>query len=240
MPELPDTEVPWGREVLRAVHGAPAARSAAVMVRHSERESLTDMREAHLVPLTARGEEAARAFGRSLPRGRTVRAFHSPIGRCAVTAARVVDGYAEGGGDAKLAGILPELGGPYVLDLAATVRLSNELRARYPRAWFDGELPPGVALPRDEASDLTLRAVASVLAAAAPGTLLVLVTHDWNVLLVRESVLELRFEDVGWVDYLDGLLIVPVDEGLEVSWRDHRRALPVPAPAAVPPPASFP
>jgi broad specificity phosphatase PhoE len=229
VPDQPDVTVPWGREVLHAVAGAPAAHPAAVMVRHSEREALHDMREAHLVPLTPQGEEAARAFGRSLPPGRTVRALHSPIGRCAMTAARIVDGYRAAGGDAALAGVLPELGGPYVLDLAATVRLSNELRARYPRAWFDGELPPGVAMPRDEASALTLRAVAGVMGAAAPGTLFVLVTHDWNVLLVRESVLALRFEDVGWIDYLDGLLIVPAAEGLEVSWREHRRLVPVAA-----------
>jgi broad specificity phosphatase PhoE len=223
--------VPWGGEVLRAVAAVPVEQPAAIMVRHSERESLTDMNEAHLIPLTARGEEAARAFGRGLPPGRTVRALHSPIGRCAVTAARVVDGYRDAGGDAALAGILPELGGPYVLDLPATIRLSNELRARYPRAWFDGELPPGVAMPRDEASDLTLSGVDKVLRAAEPRTLLVLVTHDWNVLLVRESVLSLRFEDVGWIDYLDGLLVVPTAEGLEVSWRDHQRQVPVPAPA---------
>jgi broad specificity phosphatase PhoE len=232
MDHLPETDVPWGREVLRAIAAAPATQPAAAMVRHSERESLTDMRDAHLVPLTPQGEEAARAFGRGLPAGRTVRALHSPIGRCAVTAARIVDGYRAAGGDAALAGILPVLGGPYVLDLAATIRLSNELRARYPRAWFDGELPPNVAMGRDEASDVTLHAVAGVLGRAAPGTLLVLVTHDWNVLLVRESVLSLRFEDVGWIDYLDGLLIVPAPEGLEVSWREHRRRLPVPAASA--------
>jgi broad specificity phosphatase PhoE len=229
MRDVPETEEPWGREVLRSVAEVPTEQPAAVMVRHSERESLTDMGEAHLIPLTARGEEAARAFGRHLPAGRTVRALHSPISRCAVTAARIVEGYRAAGGDAALAGILPELGGPYVLDLPATIRLSNELRARYPRAWFDGELPPGVAMPRDEASSLTLTGVDKVLRGTAPGTLLVLVTHDWNVLLVRESVLSLRFEDVGWIDYLDGLLIEPAPEGLEVSWRTHRRCVPVAA-----------
>jgi broad specificity phosphatase PhoE len=202
------------------------------MLRHSEREALVDMREAHLVPLTPRGEEAARAFGRNLPAGRTVRALHSPISRCAVTAARIVEGYRAAGGDAGLAGILPVLGGPYVLDLAATVRLSNELRARYPRAWFDGELPPNVAMPRDEASDLTLRVVSGVLDENAPGTILVMVTHDWNVLLVRESVLGLRFEEVGWIDYLDGLVVAPAAPGLAVSWREHRRHVPVPVSAA--------
>jgi broad specificity phosphatase PhoE len=231
-----EAEVPWGREVLGSVAGVRAEQPAAVMVRHSERESLTDMNQAHLIPLTARGEEAARAFGRHLPAGRTVRALHSPISRCAVTAARVVEGYRDAGGDASLAGVLPELGGPYVLDLPATIRLSNELRGRYPRAWFDGELPPGVAMPRDEASDLTLGAVASVLRGAEPATLLVLVTHDWNVLLVRESVLGLRFEDIGWIDYLDGLLFVPAPEGLEISWREHRRGVPVPSPFRAPRP----
>ncbi|MBI5480044.1 MAG: histidine phosphatase family protein [Deltaproteobacteria bacterium] len=234
MRDVPESEVPWGRDVLRAVAAVPAERPAAVMVRHSERESLTDMNEAHLIPLTAQGEEAARAFGRHLPAGRTVRALHSPISRCAVTAARVVEGYRSAGGDAALAGVLPELGGPYVLDLPATIRISNELRARYPRAWFDGDLPPGVAMPRDEASDLTLTGVDKVLRGAAAGTLLVLVTHDWNVLLVRESVLGLRFEDVGWIDYLDGLLMVSDGAGLEVSWREHSRRVAVPASAPEP------
>jgi broad specificity phosphatase PhoE len=229
-------DVLWGREVLRALAEVPVEQPAAVIVRHSERESLSDMREAHLVPLTARGEEAARAFGYHLPTGCTVRAFHSPVGRCAVTAARVVEGHRDAGGDADLAGVLSELGGLYVLDLPATIRLSNTLRARYPRAWFDGELPPGVAMPRDEASALTLRAVAGMLEGAAAGTRLVLVTHDWNVLLVRESVLGLRYEDAGWIDYLDGLLVVPTPDGLAISWREHRRCVPIPAPVAAPPP----
>jgi broad specificity phosphatase PhoE len=232
MRDISEAEVPWGREVIEAVAGTTDGERAAIMVRHSERESLTDMREAHLIPLTPRGEEGARAFGRHLPPGRVVRALHSPISRCAVTAARIVDGYRAVGGDAALAGVLPELGGPYVLDLPATIRLSNELRARYPRAWFDGELPPGVAMPRDEASSLTLTGVDKVLRGAAPGTLLVLVTHDWNVLLVRESVLGLKFEEVGWIDYLDGLLVRPEGAGLEISWRAHRRTVPVAAAGA--------
>jgi broad specificity phosphatase PhoE len=221
-------DLPWGHEVLYSLAEAPPDAPAAILVRHSERERLQDMRDAHLIPLTAAGEAGAREFGRQLPSGRQLRTLHSPISRCATTAARIVEGYRAAGGEAESDGPLDELGGPYVLDLPETIRLSNDLRERYPRAWFDGLLPPGVAMPRDEASALTVKAVARVLRGAPRGALFVLVTHDWNILLVRESVLGLRFEDVGWVNYLDGLLMVPKDGELEISWRDHRRTVAAP------------
>ena len=75
---------------------------------------------------------------------------------------------------------------------------------------------------RDEVARQVLLVAAELLGAAPPDTLLVLVTHDWNVMLVREAILGLTHEEVGWLDYLDGLLITRVDDAVEVDW--HGRA----------------
>jgi hypothetical protein len=34
-----------------------------------------------------------------------------------------------------------------------------------------------------------------------------LVSHDWNVLTVREHLLGLMWEEHGWVDFLDGVVM---------------------------------
>ncbi|HEY3353993.1 MAG TPA: histidine phosphatase family protein [Polyangia bacterium] len=223
----------WGQHVLDAVThfqaGLAQPEPAAILIRHSVREPLLDMATADAVPLTPEGEEAARALGRRLPRARRLRVWHSPVGRCAMTAHRVAEGFREAGGAVDVDGVLPILGGPYVRDVAGMVRLVGTLGARYARAWFDGEVPDSVMAPRDQVARQIVGVVADLVAAAAPDALLVLVTHDWNVMLVRESILGITHEEVGWLDYLDGLLVTRAGDGVDVDW--HGRAARVPATA---------
>ena len=249
----PTETLRWGQPLLAAIDALDPGAPAAVLIRHSKREPLRDMAVADGVPLTPAGEEAALEFGRRLPRSFTVRLWHSPIDRCRVTAARIAEGFTAGGGTVRNEGVLSILGGPYVIDMGGMLKLITELGARYARAWFDGQLPPSVMEPREQATRDNLAAAGKLLVEAAPGTLLLLVTHDWNVMLVRETVLGLTHEQVGWLDYLDGVILRRVGPDLHVAWREHRRRVslaellgsappstpsaPTPAP---PPPAAAP
>ena len=45
------------------------------------------------------------------------------------------------------------------------------------------------------------------------------VIHDSNVIVIRELVLNTRVEENGWVDYLDGILVIHENEKLALRWR---------------------
>jgi broad specificity phosphatase PhoE len=218
--------LPWGQQTLDAITALAGSAPAAVLMRHPEREPIVDMKSADLIPLTPAGEAAARALGRRLPCGRRVRLWHSPVGRCAVTAQRLAEGFRTAGGEAELEGVLPILGGPYVLDVDGMLRLVSALGPRYARAWFDGEVPSTVMAPRDEVARQILRTAGDLLREAAPDSLLLFVTHDWNVMLVRESILGLTHEQVGWLDYMDGVLLTRDGAGIGVDWHGRRARVP--------------
>jgi broad specificity phosphatase PhoE len=213
----PAVDPRWGGRILHAVSRADRAVPLALLIRHSAREAITDMRTALDVPLTPEGEVAAREFGRRLPAGRTVRLRHSPVHRCEITALRIAEGVADAGGVAALDGPSDDLGGPYVLDPSRIALLAEDLAGDFARAWFAGELPADVIRSTADAARDQVGFVARVLGAATVPDLHVLITHDWNVLAIREALMGLRTGRIGWVDYLDGLLVGPVAGGVEVS-----------------------
>lgn len=56
------------------------------------------------------------------------------------------------------------------------------------------------------------------------GRLNVFVTHDSILAVLVAWVLGSLIEQVGWPDYLDGLLIWRSGEGLNITWREFRKA----------------
>jgi len=210
----------YGADLLRTLVGvADRPGPVAVLLRHSARERLTDTRSSPLVPLSDEGRAAARAFGRGLPPGRRVVLRHSWVDRCRETADRIAEGYREAGGRAEVAGADEPLGASYVRDLDALASLADAQGRGFVRPWLDGTADPAaIAPPAEAAAGMTDR-IAALLAGSAPGDLHLLVTHDWNVLVVREVCLGVRHEDVGWADYLDGVVFRPDGGGIEMIWK---------------------
>ncbi len=171
---------------------------AALFVRHAERGPVTDIANHDKVLLTTAGEEAATESGRQLyghvPTPLTF--AHSPVPRCGQTARGLLAGLQERGGEGALHGVLPEVGSTYLRDPPRVGLAYLKHGKNFIRAWFDGDIDKDVIAPCDDARGLF---------AAHPAV--IVVSHDWNIAAVREHFLGARFEDVGWPDFLDGVVV---------------------------------
>jgi len=213
-----------GDDLLALLEGVPASAAAVAVMRHSVRGPVTDLRTSPDVLLTAEGEAAARRLGQRLAPSRPVRLGHSPIERCAQTARGVAQGFGLAGGAIEWTGAIEALGAPYVLDFERLVEASEAHDTRsFVRAWFDGALAPGIIVEGRQAARGQLAVALEHLESSPAGGLTLLVSHDWNVMLLREHYLGVRHDDAGWLDYLDGVLLVGDPEGPELRWRTLAR-----------------
>jgi broad specificity phosphatase PhoE len=207
-----------------------ARRRAALLVRHAERGPVHDLRTHEQVLLTARGHIHARAAGASLAAplasspAPVMRLLHSPVPRCRETAEGIAAGAADVGVGTEVAGVRAVLGTPFVRDPEAVWAMVARQGPSFMRAWFDGALSPSVLEPKESAAWAQIGAAqAELVASDAP--LVVLVTHDWNLALVREALLQVRYEDA-WPGYLDGVLLIADGDGWWLESAGRRVRLP--------------
>lgn len=219
-----DSSVLYGDYLLAALASLPEGAPAVLFARHAERYTIEGAASPDDVPLTPAGEEAARLFGSRLPTARFLRLFHSPILRCKTTAELIAGGFAAAGGQVAFEGALPGLCRSYLVDR----RGMNALVRRYGgggsyaliRDWFDGRFDPAIIDPCSVAAEGLRRLAENAAAYAGPGSLTILVTHDWEILTLREAFLGARHEEVGWVDYLDGLALAREGDTTHFRWRE--------------------
>lgn len=176
---------------------------AALLVRHAERGPVMDLARHHEVLLTPAGIAAARLSGQQLVsctrHGRPVFA-HSPVERCGQTARALH----AGAGVGDLAGVVDDLGSSYLRDPARVAQAYLEGGREFVRAWFDGRVDDGIIAPCDVVARLQIDAMTSLL---HRNDVVVAVSHDWNIAALREHALGARFEDVGWPEFLDGVVV---------------------------------
>lgn len=213
-----------GCRLLNALHRLPDDVPTALVVRHAERYAVADLATADDVLLTPAGEAAARAFGARLPVTRPLQVWHSRIERCGMTARGIVEGFTATGGDAVCAGVLDGLCGAFMLNFDAVVALTRQHHGAgsmsFVRRWFDGYFDPAVIDPCHIAAGKLLDRVAQALT-AVPDRLVVLVTHDWEIMTLRETYLGTPHEMVGWVEFLDGLVITREPDAWQFHWEAY-------------------
>lgn len=189
----------------------------AILMRHAERGHFNHPAEGANVPITAQGRADAESLGRSFGSCGSIELFHSPVGRCRQTADAIGRGAAQAG--VAIPSIVEKgvLGGPYLLNVTAALNKAGELGHRFVREWFDGGLAPGLLKAREATAREQLQAVDTCLSRAERG-LVVMVTHDWNLLAVREELFGIRHEDDRWPGFLDGLIVWRADGLLHVAF----------------------
>lgn len=218
-----------GDELLELLRRERAAGwPIAAMMRHAARHPIADPKEPHLAELTAEGCAAAEQLGARLGDFGRVRLFHSPVKRCRQTAECVARGAEQAGVRVELFGAHEELGIDYIRDVAEAGRLSVIHGEHFVRLWFEGRVPPHVI---DPAPALAARKVAFVERrlteiAHEPSTLDLHVSHDWNIIILREHLIGVRHEDAGWLTFLDGVSFRHSASGLLASYREHTRGIP--------------
>jgi broad specificity phosphatase PhoE len=191
-------------------------RRAGLVVRHAERHPIVDLRTHHALLLTERGHAMARDGGAALASRLSttsstapvrLRAAHSPVERCAETARGLVQGARDTGIDAVVVGSDVVLGDPFLRDRRRALEHANELQHGFLRAWFDGRVDATVLQPARDAVADQLAAWARHIDDGDDGDVAVLVSHDWNIALVREHVLGVAHETT-WPHFLDGVVVV--------------------------------
>lgn len=205
--------------------GSSSKRRAALVVRHAERHPIVELRAHHTLLLTERGHATARASGNALAdvvaRGgwSRVRAVHSPVERCAETARGLAAGLADVGVDVVVGGADSGLGDPFLRDRDASLALAGQLGPSFLRAWFDGHISDAVLQEHRAACHDQVSTWARHLRQADNDELIILVSHDWNIALVREVVLGVSHETT-WPHFLDGVVVVADadDGGVAVSF----------------------
>ena len=191
-----------------------------MLLRHAERGPILDPIGGLTVPLTARGVADAVALGQQLAGLGPFALRHSPLKRCRQTADALAAGIELAGGAVTQNEPLEQLGGPYLRQPERLAALTRSLGGDFVRAWFDDELPREVVQPVAAAARGQLDALLDALPHDSPHSG-IFVSHDWNLLTVREHVLGLRHEDEGWPGFLDGIALVPRGEEILFCYGDR-------------------
>jgi broad specificity phosphatase PhoE len=180
-------------------------KPVTMMIRHAERFPIRDMGNPMDALLTEKGKRDAYEYGKKAAGLSPVTLLHSPVERCRQTAENIARGIRDSGGTAEVEGVHDVLGGPYAVgNLNEIPRFIEEYGLRkFLRMWFDGELPDGHLMPLREAAEIEMECIRET--SRRYSTSLMLVTHDWNIMIVREQVLGLPHEEVGYPGFLDGI-----------------------------------
>ena len=204
---------------------ARAGGRVAAVMRHAARHPIADPQQPQLAELTAEGCAAAVAFGEQLGDFSRLRLWHSPVNRCAHTAQCIGEGATRAGVQVELRGAHDALGIDYIRDLAEAGRLTVQHGEHFVRLWFEGRVPPQVIDPVPQLAAMKLAFLRERLAepAAEPGTLDLHVSHDWNIILLREYFVGVRHEDAGWLTFLDGVAFRRDERGLRAVYRVQAR-----------------
>ena len=190
---------------------------AAIILRHAEREDIPGGTFGVDVRLTPQGIREARRLGTILSsRSSQGTITASPVGRCIATAEEIRFG---SGWPAKVVADR-RLGdpGPFVIDqeAAGKVFLNVGISETVRRQLTCREPPPGM---RE-----TSRGVEILLGLAAGGLgrrglLHLYVTHDAILAVLVAHLYRLPMEEIGWPNYLDGLVIWRSSERLHFAWK---------------------
>lgn len=217
-----------GDELLATLRAeARAGRRVAAVMRHAARHPISDPRQPQLAELTAEGCAAAVEFGERLREFSRLRLFHSPVNRCRQTAECIADGAARVGVAVELRGAHAALGIDYIRDLGEAGRLTVEHGEHFVRLWFEGRVPPRVIDPVPELAAVKLAFLrerfADVPEQAA--TLDLHISHDWNIIMLREHLVGVRHEEAGWLTFLDGVAFRRGERGLRAVYRAQVREI---------------
>lgn len=212
-----------GQEMLDTIHSLASHRAVAAVLRHTARHPIANPAEPTLAEITEEGAKAAEAFGSQISGFDRIRLFHSPVKRCAQTAERIAQGAASIGVAAEVVGPREELGVDYILDLNEAGRLTVMHRDHFVRLWFTDQVPNTVIRAPQGIASRKLEFVTARLRESPPaGRRLDLhVSHDWNVIVLRELLLGVRHEEAGWLTFLDGVAFAGETPQVRAFYRER-------------------
>lgn len=204
----------------------PRDRDVSIFMRHAERFEIKSMKDALEIPLTEKGESDALDLGKELTFLKDVRLCHSPVARCRVTAEMIGRGLQGAGIATGELESIPVLGGPYITGKWGDVIKSVEDLGHdaFIRAWFEGTIESSIIMPLREAASLQVDFIRDHLEAGTGSS--INVTHDWNILLLREQYFSITHEDAGMPDFMDGLVLFKDGNRFIMRYADREITIP--------------
>ena len=200
-----------------------------VLLRHPPRGEPKERGKGYVsIPLTPEGERMAFELGRELPKEALVRVFHSPVPRCKETAQFMLEGIVSRGGSAVLMGERDFLGPQFITgpkDMGAMIEKIGG--SNFAREWLNRKLDRKVMDdPYKVASNVINGLVVSMQEKNdSQHRIDIHVTHDWNMLSVKDILLNVKHEERGWPDYLDGVILTRDAGEITLRWRELTKTL---------------
>lgn len=206
-------------------YSKPEIKPAAFIIRHAERDPINSMINPFEALLTERGKDDSIKLGGHLAPLGPLQIFHSPVPRCRQTAENIRIGFIHSKGSSEQVQELFDLGGPYITgNWVEVADIINKMgHAAFIRKWFDGLLPPDLIMPLEQAGYNQMHILTSQLLEGAAAT--INITHDWNIMILREFFLKLRHEDIGEPAYLDGLMAFVQKNAIHLIYHEYETSL---------------
>jgi broad specificity phosphatase PhoE len=211
--------------VLENIKRSLTKKRKAVVIRHAERYSIENMLNAFEAELTEKGLKDASEFGRDISgliggNEKQILFYHSPIRRCIQTTESIHKSIEEAGFPGRIIGNMFELGGPYIRgDWNEVVgEIERHEYEVFIRKWFNNEYPHDLVMPLKESAHTITGALLDRLREEEVFTMNV--THDLNVLVLREYFFHLKHEELGIPGFLDGIVLYVEEERLHLLYNE--------------------
>ena len=176
---------------------------AALIIRHSIREKITDAKDSFYQLLTPEGKQYAVDFGEKLHTNRPIRLYHSIVERCKETADCIAQGYK---GEVLLIEPMIDIAGFYAFQPTDILSEVNRIGVfDFISHWFKGTYPIEDIQPAIQARNKMIQAIVEK---SDPSYLNIFVTHDWNIILMLSLVYDIIGQKYLWPDFMDGVALL--------------------------------
>ena len=218
-----------GDPVLKVLRETDNDSRVVAFIRHSEREKGSSPAQVGLdqIPLTEKGMELARRFGRQLPPFNHTSLSHTSIIRSVQTAKEIQTGLLESRPDSNP--VLKGKDSAYSVVYRGTIDKNLRdlcrvgLRGQaFIQMWLNGDVPANIMHPARETVEVFLADVEKWIRQAPPGSIHIHVGHDREIEVVRTVLWGGHVGDFPMMDFLDGLVFYSKGDGpSRVRWRDR-------------------
>jgi hypothetical protein len=198
----------------------------SLLIRHSNRYPIPKgMIEHRDVPLTTEGRKLAYQFGKKLPKSYSIRLYYSPIPRCRETAEYLMKGIRNNYGSATLMGEKDFL---YInlIDQREIVRILEKIgHHNFGYSWLKGKLDQGIIEPPQKVASKIIEGIITLMKKGIQNCIDIHITHDLNILSVRDVISSIKNENFDWPEYLDGIIVTQNEENVTLIWRDISKTI---------------
>jgi hypothetical protein len=200
----------------------PSGKIITLVLRHAERYPIEKMERAFDALLTENGKKTAVKLGETISAHNPFTFYHSPVERCRQTAESMINGITVKNGKAELGGMDLILGAPYLKgDWKIIAEMAtNQGQERFIRSWFNGEVSEEILYPLKESAKKQLSGLIKQLINSE--TNCVNITHDWNIVLLKEYFFGIQHEQDGMPGYLDGMLAYVENENVNLFYKNKK------------------